>query len=109
MPIPYDSPTVSLDRSEGRVICCPECGGLTLHQCTVTVYERDGEDGPGTKVEVLSSKAVNVTRLERADLPGRRQSLDIEFRCEICNFDAGASFILRIAQHKGETQVAWLR
>lgn len=87
-------------------LLCPACGSNYLHHGTVTVFSNE-EDAPETTITEVS--AAGVTTVRRAPRAGsgtpssRRDGLLIRFECEECHGD----FELAIAQHKGNTQVAW--
>lgn len=75
-----------------------------MHHNKVVVFERPkGEDGDGIKTIHIG---VNMTKFDvsEKDMPGRRNSVFIQFECYSC----GSSAELRIDQHKGETHVEWL-
>lgn len=82
---------------------CPSCGGEYLHHKQVWVYERDAEDGPGTVVLVKGSADVRVERRPADELPGRRDSLMVQFFCENCD----AEPTMMVEQHKGQTLLHW--
>jgi hypothetical protein len=92
------------------LLCCPGCGdGGGLHHRKVIVNSRTNEDQPGIAVTVTDGRV--ETSIE-AKFWGRRDDLLIEFWCENCHApeheeDKPAPFILRLAQHKGQTFLVW--
>lgn len=96
---------------EDRHLLCPRCGCDNLHQHTVRVGARRGEDRPGVVVEVsladITAEEPRVTTRMgvEADYLGRRDDLSIQFWCESCHGES----TLTIRQHKGLTLVEWSR
>jgi len=86
---------------------CPECGGNNIHHKGVSVYLRDREDGPGVLhlVPEHSVDKVDSFQIKSHQIPGRRNSLLINFWCETCPEIS----TLQIIQHKGNTQLNWIR
>lgn len=94
-----------VDLDQDDVLVCPVCGYNFIHQGSVCVMNRFKEDGDGTKTTVsLDGKTVNVTHLPDSELPGRRDTVRINFWCEGCP----RSSVLEIAQHKGQTFFSWV-
>lgn len=116
---------------DGEGLVCPRCGEGYLHQGPVRVYSRR-EDCDGTLTTVECEAKVSVAPFPGGRMPGRRQSLEIDFYCEICGdncYDtdqpgpsdcscgcgecqcgnARYSLTLRVMQHKGCTLVSWVR
>lgn len=88
----------------GSTLFCPSCGFDHLHQDTVTVRNRVGEDCPGVRVTIDGPSA----RLEpEVQFEGRRDDIAISFWCEGCGGEKGRRLILRVMQHKGQTFVYW--
>lgn len=85
-------------------LLCPDCGNNYTHQMSVNVIMRDSEDGDGTAA-FCSRKGVEVSRLESSKIAGRRDVIEIQLWCEQCGEDEPK--ILRIMQHKGNTEVTW--
>jgi hypothetical protein len=93
-----------------QVLKCPGCGGLNLHHTEVTVFARQREDGNALRVDVLCGREFSdvgdggtaLTTFVN-DAPGRRDSLEIHFRCEGCEEEP----VLCIVQHKGWTMLSW--
>jgi hypothetical protein len=91
------------------VLECPHCPDAIesyLHHGTVTVYVR-GEDAPQVKKTVVSDDGAAATS-EIADTYSgnpscRRDGLTISFWCELCHRTSE----LTLAQHKGQTEIAW--
>jgi hypothetical protein len=84
---------------------CPDCGFNYLHHDRVTIYDR-GEDAERTiRTEVNRGHAVTaLLPSAMAENPSsRRDGLSIRFWCEGCP----ATPELTIAQHKGQTFLAW--
>ncbi len=95
---------ISDDPFAHRLIC-PRCRGDYLHHGAVTVYDRREDDRWVTLVEVRD-KIANPDVIDNKDSGNpslRRDGLVIEFRCEGC--DSGLE--LTIAQHKGQSFIAW--
>ena len=84
-------------------LLCPACGEDYLHQQGVRILQRFREDGDGTEVVVLSAHRVQMQPLAAAEIPGRRDSIEISFTCEHCD----AIPALWISQHKGRTFLEW--
>lgn len=87
------------DETGATVLGCPRCGGAHLHHTMVTHHLRETEDGlssasflPGQHVKPLGGNP-----------SARRGGVVISFECERC----GPDLELTIAQHKGETELAW--
>jgi len=84
---------------------CPVCGQSEgLHQGAVVVRNRS-EDQPCNVVRVGRRGKVKKERVDDSRLPGRRDTLDIDFWCECCGKLPCA---LRIYQHKGTTFLSWV-
>lgn len=96
--------------ADRATLVCPHCGDEYLHQRTVTVRQRDREDGPATVVVASPSIWFKGERLGKvevtrdANAPERRDTLDIGFECEMCHKES----VLRFEQHKGNTMVDWI-
>jgi hypothetical protein len=90
------------------VLECPHCPNAIesyLHHGKVTVYARH-EDAPRvTKIEVNNGVAhTNETDDNGSGNPSfRRDGVAICFECELC----GRTSELTIAQHKGQSLLAW--
>ncbi len=92
-------------------LLCPACGSNYLHHGTVTVFSNyeDQEETTVTEVSAASREEASVTKVTTMQRAGsgtpssRRDGLLIRFSCEGCH----GTFDLGIAQHKGNTQVAW--
>ncbi len=84
-------------------IACPNCGDGYLHHGTIHVYNRFREDGDGIESVVEPCSQVNQHIRPSAQIPFRRDSLYIEFRCEVCPVKP----VLWIEQHKGNTYMHW--
>jgi hypothetical protein len=90
-------------------IVCPRCRDINLHHERVRLWRRP-EDGDGDSV-LLSAKDPSdepqrVRRPAREFKHGRRHLIEIDFRCEHCIDEL---FTLRMAQHKGQTLIEWVR
>ena len=90
-------------------LLCPRCGGSHLHQGEVVVYSRD-EDAAQVRRTVVTPLVTKVTiDPGRGNPSSRRDGLTISFSCEGCGGDGdGRELLLTIAQHKGETEMAWI-
>ena len=104
----YQTITVDGDLGQlGALLCCPRCGDGNLHHGRVIVFDRLGEDGERTDVTTVYDGLTATHRLASCEVDnpsGRRGGLVIEFSCECCG---DRPLELRIAQHKGNTFVAW--
>ena len=105
-------PTLETDMNldDGDILCCPSCREANLHQGNILAYQRHHEDGTGRKTHVPSSGDVPLHSLvDDSDIPGRRDSLEIEFSCEHCHGEEKPSnpYVLVIRQHKGTTYIHW--
>jgi hypothetical protein len=90
---------------DNGVLCCPLCGGESLHHGEVITYARR-EDAKETTVTWTSLQgiAVETVKSTNADNPSpRRHGLSIMFMCETCERPSW----LRLGQHKGSTLVEW--
>ena len=100
--------------SSPDTIVCPHCGDIYLHQTSVTIGDRNKEDGDGIGIHVSlgdefsrgepSGGDIKLSIMKPNNFIGRRQELIIEFSCEHC--DGCPS--LAIWQHKGLTLMGWL-
>lgn len=77
---------------------CPRCGSSYLHHGAVTLFDRNKEDGP-----VLVRQFDSPSPTLAGNPSGRRGGIAISFECEVC----GDGIELTIAQHKGNTEMAW--
>jgi hypothetical protein len=97
--------------SGGANLLCPRCGNSYLHHRGVVAYDRseDAETVLKTSVEVGKTTVQLVAQADSGNPSSRRDGLVIQFWCENCGGgDDGSSVIeLTLAQHKGETEVAW--
>jgi len=84
---------------------CPRCGHNYLHHGQVTVFDRT-EDATLTLVTAIVAgvTAVHLRPSSMVANPSRRRhGIAIAFECEECP----GEIELTIAQHKGETRIAW--
>lgn len=97
-------------RQDGfSVLFCPRCGENYLHHGSIVVYDR-AEDQPltiKTTVNGLSTKSEVVGSRQCSNPSSRRDGIVIRFECEACSTPGSAPLELTIAQHKGETHLAW--
>ena len=87
-------------------LICPGCGDSAdtwLHQKSVRLIWRR-EDGVGEVVTSSLDEPAPKQARWGSGCPGRRQSMDIVFWCELCD----KTYTLRIMQHKGQTQLQWV-
>jgi hypothetical protein len=98
------------DGNDEGVLCCPRCLELdrdrgNLHAVQIIAYDR-GEDAALTKVTTVYNGIAGTALLPSAiagNPSSRRDGVVIEFACEQC----GDGPSLTIAQHKGDTLIAW--
>jgi DNA-directed RNA polymerase subunit M/transcription elongation factor TFIIS len=83
-------------------LLCPKCGHNSTHHSTIDVYERKEDSQIGTHTHVHFSE-VRVDANMAGNPSSRRSGILIAIDCEECK---QISF-LKIAQHKGTTQVFW--
>jgi hypothetical protein len=89
------------------ILVCPHChdSHSCLHHGVLTVYHRREDESRLTRIGVRNGSAL----IERVDSDGsgnpssRRDGLAIHFYCELCDLSSE----LTIAQHKGQTLLAW--
>lgn len=79
-----------------------------MHQTTVRLYERNGDDKDGAVIVVKGPNDLHVTKAETNELIGRRQALTIEFSCEGCTGETVTNPRLLVKQHKGQTMLSWV-
>src|SRR5262245_48689829 len=95
--------------TDGAVLLCPRCGENYLHHGQVEIFDRR-EDADGLHTTVGVGR-VAVDRDMSRKPSSRRHGIAIGFWCEQCNGNEadvrGASMRLTIAQHKGQTFLAW--
>jgi hypothetical protein len=104
-PPDYESQvTVQTDYGDTRLLC-PRCGDDYLHHGRVEVFART-EDATGVHTTV-EAETVRVDRDLTGNPSGRRHGVTIAFSCEGCPDDP--DLLLTIAQHKGQTFLAWRR
>ena len=97
----------SNDYGNEQTLTCPECSEGYLHHDTITVYSRS-EDETATFVSEIGHKTTvaQILPSSKTNNPSaRRSGLSIGFWCETCDFRG----TLKIAQHKGNTNVWWSR
>jgi len=105
--LPLTSHVIELteDSGIGPELKCPRCRGNYLHHGRVIVFDR-GEDDQLTAVTTVDS-GLSATHIrpsaEVANPSDRRDGIAIAFWCEGCN----GSLELTLAQHKGNTALAW--
>lgn len=97
--------TVQQD-DDATLLLCPRCGGDYLHHGQVEVFARTEDAAVG----LHTTAGAGDTRVDR-DLGGnpsaRRHGVTIAFSCELCDEAAQGVLRLTIAQHKGQTFLAW--
>ena len=110
-PLRPDTHIVVKQHGEGSSLLCPRCGNNYLHHRGVAAFDRseDAETVLKTSVEVGKTTVQLVAQADSGNPSMRRDGLVIQFWCENCGGgDDGSSIIeLTLAQHKGETEVAW--
>jgi len=82
---------------------CPHCKNVHMCQVSAEINARTDsiEDGNGLNVGVSRGGMVSVIPVQSKDMPGRRQSAVIVFRCDYCQKQSS----LTLTQHKGQTLV----
>lgn len=87
------------------VLLCPHCKSEYLHQEQVDIYDRqeDQETGIRISASVAGQKKFLVDQSLEGNPSLRRDGISVRFGCEGCN----KSSRLTIAQHKGQTLVAF--
>lgn len=99
------------DAGGGANLLCPRCGDSYLHHRGVVTFDRseDAETVLRTSIEVGKTTVHLVPQADSGNPSSRRDGLVIQFWCEKCGGgDDGTSVIeLTLAQHKGETEMAW--
>ena len=90
------------------VLECPHCPNAIesyLHHGKVTVYDRHEDESRIKKTEVSNGVAhtKEVDNSCSGNPSSRRHGLAICFECELC----GRTSELTIAQHKGQSLLAW--
>ena len=92
-------------------LACPVCReSLYLHHSATRVLNRiQGEDSDGVRISAPGGFEFSLKLVPFAEIPGRRDSVEIDFWCETCSrWDAKRTVgTLRIMQHKGATQLTW--
>lgn len=89
---------------ERDTLLCPVCEEEWLHQRAARVVFRDGEDGPGS-LAISTREGINISRVSDSEIPGRRDAIEIDFSCEICEDESVKTLL--IMQHKGQTVIDW--
>jgi len=92
----------SIEIGDDDALLCPVCKNSYLHQGEVTAFHRREEDSGGIVAKVRHT-SLWVQPASSEDLPGRRDTITIEFQCE----DGCPTQVLTIQQHKGRTFVRW--
>ena len=91
----------------GWTLLCPCCGGDYLHHVGVVVYDRPREDAPSYETRIATGQGCDGgfggDVPARGNPSSRRHGVAIDFVCELC----GESAELVIAQHKGQSYLAW--
>lgn len=96
--------------SDGDLLC-PLCQGNYLHHTEIQVFSRSQEDAIGGQFIGISHDrtVIEGNSSMQANPSTRRDGLRIFFYCENCPETRRESpLILTIAQHKGQTYLAWL-
>lgn len=90
--------------SDGEIVC-PRCGSCYLHHGRVIVFDRDREDAETVNRVTIHNglAATHVVPSSGRNPSSRRGGVVIEFDCEGC----GPGIELTLAQHKGNTAIAW--
>ena len=97
-----DDVPVRMDRDSDGLMC-PLCGGAYLHQleCRAT-WRREDADGV---CHTSSLRKEAKEQVPSADIPSRRDIIEIDFDCEIC----AEKSTMYIQQHKGVTYMGWYK
>jgi hypothetical protein len=113
-----DMSTTTVDLGEhcqGAIsLCCPQCRGDRLHHGRVTVFHRIEDDEMITQTVVTGPSATveAVPNARTTNPSSRRDSIEIEFQCELCHWQknsdlANRQMFLRIAEQKGKSLLEW--
>lgn len=108
MNLTYSKDLKTVDAGAASDLLCPRCGADNLHHIGVTVFDRKEDAGATVKTVVRGGRAeTDVVRNNATGNPSaRRDGITVDFWCEQCGEDKIIE--LRIAQHKGSTEVSWL-
>lgn len=110
-PLTPEAHLVIKPQSSGAILLCPRCGDSYLHHRGVVSFDRseDAETVLRTAMEVGKTTVQLVAQAQSGNPSSRRDGIVIQFWCEKCGGgEDGSSVIeLTLAQHKGETELAW--
>jgi hypothetical protein len=91
--------------SQERCLRCPNCNSFYLHHYEMWIYERR-EDAEQETVTIVGGGDLvrGIVCGPSGNPSGRRGGISIRFWCEECG---RSDLELTLAQHKGETLIAW--
>ena len=96
---------------EVSILRCPRCNSDYMHQEETVIFCRGEDDDDVFRVHEAGGKVEIATVPSRGsgNPSSRRQGLAIRMRCEGCSIDEDPDdrIELTIAQHKGNTEIAW--
>jgi hypothetical protein len=96
-----------------QLVCAVRSVEATACTMGVTVFHRIEDDEMITQTVVTGPSATveAVPNARTTNPSSRRDSIEIEFQCELCRWKnsdlANQRMFLRIAQHKGKTLLEW--
>jgi hypothetical protein len=98
----------SYDDSKGLLLC-PSCGEGNLHSEKVTTFNRNEDDKICLVMEsdIEGPSSMSMSRAAPDNPSLRRHGISISFWCEHCNPGVDGLVHLKIAQHKGASQIWW--
>ena len=105
-PNPVNPQVTTQQAYDATLLLCPRCGGDYLHHGQVEVFARTEDAAVGLHT-TTSAGDVRVDRDLSGNPSARRHGVTIAFSCELCDEDDQAVLRLTIAQHKGQTFLAW--
>jgi len=91
------------------LLLCPSCGEGDLHSESVTTFNRkeDDEICLVTESDIRGPSSMSMSRAAPDNPSVRRHGISISFWCEHCHPSVDGLVRLKIAQHKGASQIWW--
>ena len=91
------------------LLLCPSCGNPNLHSENVTTFYRreDDEICLVTESDIKGPSSMSINRVAPDNPSMRRHGITISFWCEHCRPARDGLVHLKIAQHKGTSQIWW--